>query len=434
MAVPMMTTRLVQTLNTFVSMVVMAQLGHQVLAAGLPISMYRIVVMLAFVAPLFVLGAMVGRQMHDKGLHELPGMLVQSWLLSLLLSVPMMILYAVSGPLMTLFHQPSSVVPIITEYFNVQLWGMPAVLLATVNQQFLAGTKHQHWVTTVSTIGLIINAVFSYGLTLGHFGMPAWGVFGASLANVITMWICAFMGLILVLRKLPAKLAWSDWRLRDAHWIKKIAKIGTPVSLQITGEMLSIMVVTLIIGWLGEVAMAASQISQQYMLFAIVPIFGLSEAASIRVGHAIANKQSETIRALGRVGIVLSLIMTGLVGLVFALFHKPLAQLFLHQLHSHVEAIYHLTLMLLLIRIIAMLFDGVTDVVVGLLRGLYDTRFPMMVSIVSSWVVMLPLAYVLGIILGYGVIGIALGGAVTRLFAAGILFMRWLKKSQDLKV
>lgn len=428
MAGPMMTTRLVQTVNTFVSMAILAQLGHVVLAASLPISMFRIVVMLTFISPLFVLGAVVGRQMHAKGLQNLPGLLVQMWLLALLLSVIPMILYFSSGPLMQLLHQPAVVVPIIAQYLKVQAWGMPAILILTVNQQFLAGMKHQHWVTKVSVLSLLINGVLCFGLTLGQLGMPAWGVFGSALAGVVSMWVTAAVTTVLVLKKLLVRLNRTHFQLNDYGWVKLVAKIGTPVCLQVSGEMLSLLVITVLVGWLGEVVMAASQISQQYMLFAIVPIFGLSEAASIRVGHAIADNKTDTVPILGQVSLGLCIAVVVLVAAVFAVFHRPLAEIFLRQSHVSVAAIYQLAMWLLVIRVIAMVFDGVSDVLTGLLRGLYDTRYPMLVSLLCSWGLMLPAAYLGGFTLGYGMIGMACGSALARLLSAGLLVLRWQRK------
>ncbi len=425
MAVPMMSTRFVQTLNTFIMMLVLAQLGQVVLAATLTISMVRIVALLIPSAPMFALGAIVSRQMNPEGKKSLPYILTQAWSLAFLLSLVSMLILFLTAPVMHLLHQPPTVVPIIGEFFRTQMWAMMPIMIIMSCQQFLSGMKRQHYVTALSVISLCTNSFLVYGLTLGHFGFPAMGVRGAALANVISASFGCILAITVTLSCLPVRLRLKHWWNRSSQWFKLILKIGMPICLQIGSEMTVLMIITVMVGWLGEVAMGASQISGQYMLFAIVPIFGLSEASSIRVGHAIADKEPRRIPMLGHASMLLSMAVVVLIGLVFAIFHQPLAHLFLHHDGAQTAAIYSLTMTLLAIRIFTMLFDGVADVTIGLLRGLYDTKYPMAVSLFSNWIVSLPLAYLLAFTFHFGIIGLAVGGMISRILAAGILLRRW---------
>ncbi|MDF1760135.1 MAG: MATE family efflux transporter [Coxiellaceae bacterium] len=437
MAVPMMSTRFVQTLNTFFMMLILAQLGHVVLAATLMISMIRIVALLIPSSPLFALGAIVSRQMNPEGRQQLPQLLSQAWSLAFLLSLLGMLGLALTGPILSLLHQPPAVVPVISEFFLIQLWGLPAIFIGMVNQQVLAGMKRQHWVTTLSTLSLVTNVFLCYGLTLGYFGMPMMGVKGAALANVVSPWFNMVISFVLTVNFLPIKIRLKDWWNKSTRWSRMILKIGMPICFQISSEMIVILIITLMVGWISEVAMAAAQISGQYMLFAIVPIFGLSEAASIRVGHAIADKKPNTIAMLGHASMLLSMAVVLLIAVVFAIFHRPLAGLFLHGTTHHVAAIYSLTMTLLVIRVFTMLFDGVADVTIGLLRGLYDTKYPMAVALFSNWCLSLPFAYLLAFTFHFGVIGLALGGMIARVVSTIILLLRWpkaLKKQLSLAV
>ncbi|MDF1795292.1 MAG: MATE family efflux transporter [Coxiellaceae bacterium] len=427
MAIPMMSTRFVQTLITFIVMLIMAQLGHVVLAATLIISMIRIVVLLIPSSPLFALGAIVSRQMSPEGRSNLPQLLTQAWSLAFLLSLLGMLGMALAGPVLAVLHQPPAVVPIVADFFLVQMWALPAIYIGMVCQQSLAGMKRQHWVTAMSVLSLCTNSFLCYGLTLGHFGMPMMGVKGAALASVISSWFSVSIAFCLTLNFLPVKIRLKDWWNKSTQWSRVILKIGMPICFQISSEMIVILIITLMVGWISEVAMAAAQISGQYMLFAIVPIFGLSEAAAIRVGHAIADNKPRSIAMLGHVSMLLSIAVVVLIGIVFAIFHRPLANMFLHGTTHHVEAIYALTMTLLIIRVFTMLFDGVADVTIGLLRGLYDTKYPMAVALFSNWFLSLPLAYLLAFTFHLGVIGLALGGMIARIIASIVLLRRWPK-------
>ncbi|MDF1653818.1 MAG: MATE family efflux transporter [Coxiellaceae bacterium] len=425
MAVPMMSTRFVQTLNTFIMMLVLAQLGHVVLAATLTISMVRIVALLIPSAPMFSLGAIVSRQMNAEGKKHLPYILTQAWSLAFILSLFSMAILFLTAPILHLLHQPEAVVPVIGAFFRTQMWAMIPIMLVMACQQFLSGMKKQHYVTALSVISLCTNSFLVYGLTLGHFGFPALGVYGAALANVISASFGGVLAITVTLHCLPVRLRIKHWLNRSSQWFKLILKIGMPICLQVGSEMIVLMIITVMVGWLGEVAMGASQISGQYMLFAIVPIFGLSEAAAIRVGHAIADEQPKRIPMLGHASMLLSIAVVVLIGLVFAIFHKPLAHWFLQHDGSDSAAIYGITMILLAIRIFTMLFDGVADVTVGLLRGLYDTKYPMAVSLFTNWAVSLPLAYLFAFTFGFGVIGLAIGGMLARLLSTVVLLFRW---------
>lgn len=430
MAVPMMTSRFVQTLNGFVTMLVLAQLGSAVLAASLTIATVRIVILLMAMSPLFVLGAIVGRQMNTDAQKKLPALLAQSWWLSLALSLPAMLVMWFIAPLLQWTHQPAAIIPIVTTFFHVQCWMMPAILIAVVGQQFLAAMKQQHWVTGLSVLSFLLNSVLCYVLVMSPWGVPSFGVAGAAWAGFLSAWVAAIVTVYFVLQKLPVALAWRDFSLKTMHWVRLILKVGLPVCLQFSSEMLVLLVIAVMVGWFGEIAMSASQISNQYMLFAIVPIFGLSEASSIRVGHAFADRKLTELGALGQAGLLLSIVATVTLGLIFLLFHRPLAELFMAQGLVHREAIYWLAMTLLLIRVISMFFDGLADVSSGLLRGLFDTRFPMWIGLFFNWVVMLPLAYVLSIYFHEGVIGICLAGLFSRMIEGAILLRRWYYMKQ----
>ena len=431
-ALAMMTSRLTQTLNTFIAMAMIAQLGNTVLAAGLTISTTRIVMMLIFMSLLFSTGAITGRLVGEKRHDALPEMLQQGWCIGVLLSIACMIIMALVGPILTLLHQPPMIIPYVTEFFHAFLWAMPAIMMFVVNQQFLAGNGKQHWVTLLSVISLVLGALLNYALIFGHFGCPALGVTGSGLAGTLSCWIGFSISLVMVLVTLT-KTQRSQLKQRITHFQhgKLIIKIGTPICIQTSSEMLILMVFILMVGWLGETAMAAGQVANEYMLFAIVPIFGIAEASSICVGKAYGGKDYASVRSVGTAGIILAWLFTLIVAAIFVIFHRPLAGIFISFDQPNAELIYHLALWLLFIRIISMFMDAVSQVLTGSLRGLYDTKFPMKLSMIIGWCIMLPIAAVFGFLFHWGVIGITCAGLINSLIVSTTLWWRWHQQCRN---
>ena len=232
--------------------------------------------------------------------------------------------------------------------------------------------------TVLSVVSLVLGALLNYALIFGHFGCPALGVTGSGLAGTLSCWIGFGISLTMVLVTLT-KTQHSQLKKRITHFQhgKLIIKIGTPICIQTSSEMLVLMV-----GWLGETAMAAGQVANEYMLFAIVPIFGIAEASSICVGKAYGGKDYASVHSVGLAGIILAWLFTLIVAAIFVIFHRPLAGIFISFDQPNAELIYHLALWLLFIRIISMFMDALTQVLTGSLRGLYDTKFPMKLSMI----------------------------------------------------
>ena len=430
MAIPMMSTRFTQIITTFISMVVLAQLGHTVLAASFTIGMYRVIVLLIFFSVLFSLGAIVGRHFAEKAFQSLSPMLWQAWLVGFLISLPIIFFSLIAGPLMHALHQPQSVIPFIQTYFLIFAISAPGNMLAGVHNQFLSGLKKQQFVTLNSILMLCISTFFNVGLVLGMFGLPKLGVAGSAWAAVITSYSAMLFSGYYLFKFMPCKIGKPHFA--GLQYFKKIFSIGLPISYQTTSEMLGLLVITVITGWFGEVAMGASQISNEYMLMVLVPIFGLSEANTLVVTHSVGEKDHTSTRLYSKVGILLAFAITLFFGIVFAIFHQPLADLFIQFDKSDAHAIYELAMILLAIRIVRMVFDSITMVYTGSLRGLYDTKYAMWVSILTQWVLIFPLTLGLSLWAGLGVIGIAIASVLARIISSVLLHRRWAQKLDSL--
>ncbi len=426
MAIPMVSTRFTQTLNTFVMMVIVAQLGHTVLAASFSISMIRIIGMLIFMSPLFAVGAVVGRQYGKQNWDAMPQIIKQGWSVALLLSIPPLLIFIFIGPLMVLCRQPEPVIPIITVYFKYLVWALPSYYITIVNQQFLSGIKRQNVVLLLSVISATLNIILNYGLVLGNLGMPKMGVAGAGISSIIIGYTNFLISSSVIIYLTNGKVFYPF--IKGLKWAKSILVIGLPIGYRTASDMVALLVFTVMTGWFGQVAMGASQISSEYMMFVILPLFGLSEAATIVIGHALGSKNYLFIENIGRATLNLSIGFAIFIATTFVLFHRQLADLFIHFGETDAEEIYHLAMWLLSVQIVSMLFNAVIFAITGSLCGFYDTKYPMWLSIWTSWLISVPLSFVLAYQVHMGVVGIAIASLIAKVVSSILLLNRWKNK------
>lgn len=300
MGLPLATTRLIQTINMFIAMAVLAQLGHTALSASLLIATIRPVIIVIFMAPLFMMGPIISRQFTSGDKESILDIFQQSWLTVLLLSIlPVALLFFVE-PLLKLAHQPSNVIPYVGQYYEYAKWTFPMILLGTACSQVLAPIKKQNLLAISSFLYLIVSATLCYGMTLGHFGFPKMGATGAGIASLISSTFYILLLVYLTIKHTRVFGHFWQWRMATLNWTKMTFKMGTPIGLQFGSQMLSYLFLNIMVGWIGLTAMAAGQISNEYMLFAVTAVFGVAEAASILVGHAYGEKKWTQIPKLFR--------------------------------------------------------------------------------------------------------------------------------------
>ncbi len=214
---------------------------------------------------------------------------------------------------------------------------------------------------------------------------------------------------------------------QDWSYLRRMFKVGWPISLQMSGGVLSLLVVSMMVGWLGVNALAAYQVTSQFMFIVVIPIFALSQAGGILIGQALGGKQFWEIKILGKSAIQLGFVISGIAALIFLLFPRWLAAVYM-DVHSPQNALtLHYVVWLFTIVAFSLLFDSCRNIVTGLLRGLFDTRYPMFVGLIVLWGIGIPASYLLAFVFKAGVVGIALGGLLGFLTGVMLMVLRWKK-------
>jgi len=178
-------------------------------------------------------------------------------------------------------------------------------------------------------------------------------------------------------------------------------------------------------GWFGKLSLAAHSIALEVTAVFFMVHLGLASAATVLVGRARGRGDTRAVRDSALAAVMLSLIFAGITVLLYLLFAEPMVGLFLKPDDPERDAIIPVGVSLLMVAALFQLADGGQAMAMGLLRGMQDTRRPMVIAAVSYWLVGLPVAYGLGFVAGLGGVGIWLGLTAGLTAAAGLLHWRF---------
>jgi MATE family multidrug resistance protein len=290
----------------------------------------------------------------------------------------------------------------------------------------LQGVGDVRVITITFVVANLINWFGNWVLIYGKLGMPALGVNGSAISTVASR---VFMGMALL------GFAWRHERKRGhplfRHWaapslarLKRLAELGIPSAGQILLEVGAWNLATLAAGWLTPVALATHQIVLNYASVTFMVPLGVASAAAVSVGHAVGAGDPERARRAGWLALGLGTSFMLLAAVVFVVAPGPLIALYTRD--PEVMAVGP---SLLGIAAVFQIFDGIQGVSTGALRGLGETRIPMLANLVGYWVLGLPLGLTLCFVLHWGIYGLWIGLLAALIVIASMLLVRWNRAS-----
>lgn len=427
LSLPMAIAQLITIGSSFLCMMMLASLGHDVLAASAPIFSVSITILMAAGSILFSLGILIARRAGEKHYVSIGSLLHYGWLLSLIVSLPTLLIYWYIKPILHFIGQDVTVANLAESFFHANCWRVVPFFLSVCNQQLCYGVNRPRVDVIANLLGVTVLLFFSYVLLFGKLGFPMLGVAGAGYAFAVQS-IFYLVTTTLCFRFLSDFKKFELFHFQiHANWrvLKELCKTGWPISLQISGELLAFLVMTIFIGWLGVNSLAAFQVIIQYQFLVVIPIFAIAQAGGILIGKAYTNNNVLAVRELGKSSMMITSIIGIMAGFVFILFPKTLSSLYLDVNDPDNAQTMHTTILLFIILAFFYFFDALRNVLTGTLRGLLDTRFPMVVGLGSIWCIGIPTGYILGIIFDFGAMGILFGMACGTAVSALILHYRW---------
>ena len=289
----------------------------------------------------------------------------------------------------------------------------------------LTGIERAGAILAVTLMLLPCNAALNWVLIYGNLGAPELGILGAAIATLCMNALAVLTLLVIAARTMPAgeSLLARFWRV-DGESLRKVVRVGAPIGATIFAESGLFAGSAIMMGWLGAVPLAAHGTAVQLAGLTFMIHVGLSQAASVRCGAAYGLGDAEGLRRAGLAAMGVSLVFVVLVAAMFLLIPARLIGLFVGEAEPARAAIVPLGVMLLAFAALFQLVDAGQAMLLGILRGMQDTRVPMMLAVIGYWLIGLPAGYGLGFAAGWGPAGLWSGLVVGLAAVAAMLAWR----------
>jgi MATE family multidrug resistance protein len=308
----------------------------------------------------------------------------------------------------------------VASYLYPRLPGEIALSAIMVFASFYRGVGDMRTPLYVALLANAVNAVLAYGLIFGRLGLPQLGVAGAGLATCIGLWVSALTYLALLRRRSLAERFHTRAPAWDPGQIRRFLRTGAPIGGQWFIGSTSFALFTSIVASLGDASMAASQAFGVLLNLSFMPAMGLSMAAATLVGRYVgAGDEGAAARSL-RACLGLGVAFAACVTLLFVSVPEPLLRIF-----SADPEVIERGRPLLGLGAVFLLLDAAAVITQGALRGAGDTRFPFLLETLLGWGLFVPSAWLLGVVLGGGLLGAWTGGLVHVTLLSSLLLLRF---------
>jgi MATE family multidrug resistance protein len=433
LAAPVVLTQLGQISMGFVDTVMVGRLGSDALAGVALGNTCFFFTMVLGMGVLMAVQPMVS-QAFGAGENDPIGRTVRQGLwLGLILGTGAFLLLWNITPLLRLLGQQEETIELAQGYLRAIAGGVFPFLWFVVLRSFVEGVSKPRPVAVIAFLGVAFNIGANYVLMFGKLGFPELGIVGTGWASMLVFW-CNFMLLLTFVRRNPG---YRPYRLfarlgkPDPHYFRELFRIGWPIGASLGTEFSLFMITVMMMGWISTTAMAAHQIAIQCAAFTFMVPLGIGIATTVRVGQAVGRKDPVGVRWAGFVGILLSAVFMFGAALLFWTAPRTVVGLYLDLGNPDNDGVVDLAVKLLSIAAVFQVVDGVQVSASGALRGLKDTRIPMLIGLVSYLILGLTTSYTLGFRVGLGAVGLWWGLVLGLASAAVLLSMRFYLHSRS---
>ena len=325
---------------------------------------------------------------------------------------------------MNLLEVEPAVAATALEYLDAMSWGAPGLTLMLVLRFFSEGAGYTRPTMYIGVLGIVLNVPLNYVLMFGKLGFEPMGAVGCGWATAVIFWIQAAALAVHIYRRpryAPFGL-FERFSPPSAREIGGLLRVGVPIGVTIFFEASLFVSTALLIGTLGALPIAAHQVAINFASMAFMVPLGMAGAITVRVGNALGRGDPDGARRAGFVGIALA-VGFGLVSALFMLLFPE----WIARMYTTEREVIELAAGLLFFAAIFQVSDCIQVSVAGALRGLKDTRIPMVYSVLSYWAVGLTIGIWLAFRQGWGAPGMWVGLIAGLSTAAVLLGVRLLR-------
>ena len=346
-----------------------------------------------------------------------------------LMSVPTLIVLWNAEHVILAFGQEPELARLAGWFLRGYMWVIPSWMLFQVMRNFVSALERPGWVLAISAAGIPLNAIVSWALIFGHLGLPKLGLIGGGIGSSI-VWLAMTTALTIVIltdRQFRRFHLFGRFWRPDWPRFRQLFKLGGPIGLTMGFEGAVFSAAAYLMGLFGAPSVAAHQVALQIAATTFMVPLALGQATTVRVGLAYGRHDRHGIALAGWTAFGLSTVfMTAMATLMF-IFPRELITLFLVDTPENATVIA-LGVSFLRIAALFQIVDGWQVVGAGMLRGLHDTRVPMVFALVGYWTIGLGVGVALAFFMGWRGTGIWTGLAAGLGVVAVLMLGRWSRR------
>jgi len=427
LAVPMALTQLGQIAMMTTDLALVGRLGDQAVAAtALASTVYFVsfTVGMGLVAAVSPLAAQAFGARDPRMVRR--ALRVGLWA-ALLVALPMMVFPLLGERILLALGQAPVSAQLAQQYLFGLVWGIAPALWFIAIRGFMGAVNRPEPILWITLAAIPANGVLVYLLIHGAWGLPRLELFGAGLGTAIVNIASFLAALWFVTRRRPFRkyhVLGRIWRI-DWSLMKKLVVVGAPISLSFLLEYGLFGAAGLLMGLISTTALAAHQIALQITAILFMVPFGISMAATVRVGQAVGRNDASGVRRAGFVALLLGIALVTMLTLAVIVGRDGIAHLFFGEAASGAGAAIDLIETLLLIGATFFIADGIQTIAAGALRGMNDTRVPLLFAVVSYWLIGFAGAWWLAFSTPLGAAGVWVGLAIGTAVYAVLLVWRF---------
>lgn len=376
----------------------------------------------------FAVAPMVASAQSSGRSHEVRRITRMGMWISLIYGVTVLPLMYFSATILIALGQETEIAQLAQEYLRITCWGTLPALLVMVLKNYLAALERANIVLWITLAAFVMNVVVNYALIFGNLGAPELGMRGAAIASLLMQTISFVILAIFIARALPQHALFQRFWRSDREAFGAVFRLGWPIGLTNLSESGLFTASAILVGWIGTAELAAHGIALQLTALTFMIQVGFSNTATVRAGTAFGRNDAQALKRGALVLLVMAFVVSILVVIIFLSIPELLIGLFLNPADPARGQIIAIGVSLLSVAALFQFADSAQVNALGLLRGVQDTKVPMLLAAVAYWPLGMGSSYLFGFVFEMGAVGVWLG-LVVGLAVAGALMMHrfWTK-------
>ncbi|MCF6283762.1 MAG: MATE family efflux transporter [Candidatus Hydrogenedentes bacterium] len=411
----------------FIDRVMVNKLGTEALAAIGSASIWSYTMSTLVLGVVGCVGTFVAQRLGRNENRLCGAYAWQGLYLSLIAGLTAVAFYPIAPYLFGLMGHEPEVTRLELVYFQIRLFSYLPLAFVTALATFFQAANHSVVPMFVAIVVTALNIVLNYMFIFGHWGAPAMGIAGAAWATNISMYVQFFLLFAIFLS--PFAHARFNTRANfrfDREKTMEILRVGVPAGGMMFLDVANWSIfISLVVGRLGVVPLAANNVALSFMQLCFIPAFALNQGIAAIVGQYIGRQDYGRAKARTYTALRLGMGYMVVMGIIFAIFGSTMIEKVFAPEEPLVLSLGH---QLLVLAAVFQLFDAICIVMGGALRGAGDTRWMLVITFLTAYVVFIPLATTFAFYFDGGVLGAWIGAAIYIIVLSG--FMWWRFRSE----